>query len=164
MEEVDIRKANIEDGKIISTIIRESFKKQADLLRISEAEYPRYVAFETEEIAQSRVMKTEVMILFVKEIPTGTVGFYHKNDVGYIERLAVIPECRGNHYGELLLEYAETELFYRGCKQINISMVASFLRLKEYYENLGYRYNETVSFPAIPFEVAFLSKGKESLN
>ncbi|MEK5056999.1 GNAT family N-acetyltransferase [Paenibacillus shunpengii] len=161
MRRFEIIKANSEDGKIISALIKESFKRQAELLNISESEYPNYVAFETEEMARNRIVNTQVKILFVDAEPIGTIGSYKEDEVGYIERLAILPTFRGNDYGKRLLEKTETELFNNGCKVIRLSIVASFERLQQYYEQHGYRCNEKKSYPFLPFEVQFLSKNIE---
>lgn len=158
MKRVEIVKANFEDGKIISMLIQESFKRQAELLNISESDYPDYVAFETEEMARNRIINTQVKILFVDAEPIGTIGSYKKDEIGNIERLAILPRFRGNDYGKLLLEKTETELFNNGCKVINLSIVASFKRLQKYYEQNGYSCNDKKRFPSLPFEVLFLSK------
>jgi GNAT superfamily N-acetyltransferase len=158
MRTLEIRKAGMEDGATVARLIRASFQQQAELLHISETAYPNYVAFETEEKAQSRVVHTEVKLLFVDAVPIGTIGSHHKDEVGHIERLAVLPGHRGNDYGRILLEHAEAELSAAGCKVIHISIVADFHRLKEYYEALGYRQQRRAAFAALPFEVLFLSK------
>nr|WP_246590724.1 GNAT family N-acetyltransferase [Paenibacillus sophorae] len=76
----------------------------------------------------------------------------------------MLPNYRGNEYGKLLLKYIEAELFSIGCKVINISIVASFQRLKEYYEELGYRYKDKVKYPTLSFEVLYMSKFEEEFN
>lgn len=158
---VEIKKASIDDSLIVSALIRNSFKRQAELLKITETDFPNYVAFESEHTAKQRILKTEVKILFAELIPIGTIGFYRKEKVGFIERLAVLPGYRGNHYGKLLLTIAEDELFASGCEEINISIVSSFKRLKEYYEDLGYRYKDKRNYPFLPFEVLYLRKLKK---
>ncbi|QWU16046.1 hypothetical protein SAMN04487895_102290 [Paenibacillus sophorae] len=78
MEKIEIINAKIEDGKTISKIIRESFKRQSEILNISESEYPHYVAFETEDRAKLRIINTEVKILIVDSVPIGTIGSSEK--------------------------------------------------------------------------------------
>lgn len=143
---------------MVSGIIRVSFRKQAELLGLTEAEHPRYVAFETEAMAEARIHKTDVKLLYSEEAPTGTVGFSSLGEVGSIERLAVLPGCRGHGYGQIMLEHAEKELFLRGCRTIHLAIVARFERLQRYYEDLGYHYFETKTFPSLPFEVMYVVK------
>ncbi|GAK40762.1 GNAT family N-acetyltransferase [Paenibacillus urinalis] len=164
MGRLEIVKAKFEDGKIISLLIQESFKRQAELLNISESDYPDYVAFETEEMARNRIANTHVKILFIDTEPMGTIGSYMVDEVGYIERLAILPRFRGNDYGKRLLEKTETELFNSGCKVINLSIVASFDRLQKYYEQNGYQCNEKKRYPFLPFDVQYLSKNIKQPN
>jgi len=114
MEHINFKLADMKDSELVSKLIRESFKKQADILAIRKEEYPNYVAFETAEGVQKRMAQGDVIIIaYLKEEPIGTVSFstdlnqVHK---GYIKRLAVIPEFRGYGYGNLLMGYAEMKL------------------------------------------------------
>lgn len=164
MNKPNIKKANINDAIIVSKIITESFKRQTELLRISEIEYPNYVAFETKEMAISRITVTDVKILFVNDEPIGTIGSRLDGEIGIIERLAIHPSYRGNDYGGLLLEYTENQLFNNKCKEINISLVTSYQNLRKFYNEHGYLHKNSTTLPNIPFEVHLLSKIKEELN
>ncbi|BCG58823.1 hypothetical protein [Paenibacillus sp. URB8-2] len=76
MTRITINKASIEDAKNISEIIRISFKKQAELINISEAEYPNYVAFETEENTKSRINNTEFTLRSADADPRSVRGIF----------------------------------------------------------------------------------------
>lgn len=164
MGTLHIKKADVRDAQILSTLIRKSFKQQADELQISGTDYPGYVAFESTEMAQERLQRTEVYLLLEHGTPIGTIGFSQQGQTGFIERLAVIPEHRGHQYGQVLLRYAEAELYGMGCTKIHLTIVAGFLRLRAYYENLGYSHYLTKPVPSLPFEVAYLSKRISGIN
>lgn len=162
MSSILIRRAVSEDSSVISAIIRRSFKQQAELLHMTESRYPGYVAFENDNQAALRIANTEVSMLLADALPVGTIGFYSKGSEmmteGFIERLAVLPQYRGRGYGRILMRHAEKNLFGRGCSSIQISIVASFERLRLYYEQVGYRFTHQATYPALPFEVLYLSK------
>jgi hypothetical protein len=50
-----IRTATETDAAAVAAIVVQSFRKQAELLRISQVEYPHYVAFETEANVRRRI-------------------------------------------------------------------------------------------------------------
>lgn len=164
MGNIYMKKADVQDAEIISNLIRESFKQQADALLLTETDYPGYVAFESRAQAQERLQRTEVYLLLEHGTPIGTIGFFQQDQTGHIERLAIIPERRGHQYGKALLKFAEAELHGTGCTQINLSIVARFPRLRNYYENLGYSHYLTKPVPSLPFEVAYLSKRISGIN
>lgn len=164
MGTIQMKKADVRDAQIISNLIRESFKQQAEILQISATDYPGYVAFESAAMAKERLQRTEVYLLLEHGTPIGTIGFSQQGQTGYIERLAVIPEHRGHKYGQVLLRFAEAELYGTGCTKINLTIVARFLRLRAYYENLGYSHYQTKLVPSLPFEVAYLSKVIRGIN
>ncbi len=157
---LNLREAQVEDAEIISKIIRESFKTQSEILKISEDDYPNYVAFETVESVANRMDRSDtIVIAYLNDKPVGTVSF--RNDPeeeqrGHIIRLAILPRFRGHSYGEHLMAYAETKLRERGVKFIELCIVAQFKRLREYYENLGYTPRETRSHAGFPFEILYM--------
>lgn len=156
-----IAKAVPQDSFLVSSLIQRSFKEQAVMLDISEEQFPRYVAFEQESAARSRIIETQVNLLYLGEKAIGTVGLHATGTQASIERLAILPEYRGNKYGEHLITEAEKSLSALGCSSVVLSIVAAFTGLRTFYERLGYRCTHVQTFAALPFEVQFLSK---SLN
>ncbi|MNI38183.1 putative acetyltransferase [compost metagenome] len=147
------------DAPLVAALIRDSFKVQAQQLNLTEVEYPNYVAFETERAARQRIQKSRVDLLWHGRTPLGTIGYAADSIQGNIERLAVLPAHRGQALGKLLLTHAELELFVTGqCQMISLSIVASFGRLRHYYESLGYRSLETRRYPSLPFAVLHMQK------
>lgn len=155
---MEISRANIEDSKTVSNIIRTSFKRQAELLQVTETDCPEYVAFESEIDAKSRIQSSNVKIMFVNGLAIGTIGTRNKGEVGVIERLAVLPDYRGKSYGEILLHTAEKELYSAGCRTIHLSIVADFSTLRAYYERNGYKPNGTERYDFLPFDVLQMTK------
>jgi GNAT superfamily N-acetyltransferase len=157
-----IVKIDKEESDIVADIIRKSFSKQAYIMGINHKDYPNYVAFETSESINSKIENGEVVLLaWLDDIPIGTVRYIidKENPLrGYINRLAVIPEYRGNAHGKILMDYAEEKLLQSGVEEIEISIVKKFEKLEKYYEDLGYKYVRDQSFPSLPFEVRFMVK------
>jgi GNAT superfamily N-acetyltransferase len=153
-----IRKAGIEESRTVSQIIQISFQKQAEILNIRESECPQYVAFEKEMDTKSRIQATDVKLMLMSEIPIGTIGLQINGEEGIVERLAILPDYRGKSYGEILLRHGENELKSKGCKSMHLSIVASFEKLRRYYEKLGYQSKDTVRYDFLPFEVLNMNK------
>ncbi|MEG6513949.1 GNAT family N-acetyltransferase [Desulforamulus ruminis] len=153
--------AKSSDSERICQIIRVSFQKQAEELGITPEKYPNFVAFETAERVQSRMNQGDkAIMLFLKDKPIGTISYSVDKESwkGTIKRLAVIPEYRGNGYGQLLTNYAEGALKEHPVTCIELSIVAQFKGLKEYYQSLGYAVRESKRFATLPFEVLFMEK------
>ncbi|GBF35079.1 GCN5-related N-acetyltransferase [Desulfocucumis palustris] len=157
-----LEQAGADFSEIISELIMESFSQQAKILGITEKEYPNFVAFETPGKVSRRIKRGERVVLgYLLEKPVGTVSYKMDDNApakGYIKRLAVLPEFRGKGYGALLLDYAERRLLECGANRVEISIVAQFRRLMEYYRSLGYRPVEVKVFNTLPFEVLYLEK------
>lgn len=159
---INVKPVNEEYIEVVAKIIRESFKEQAGILNISEKEYPNYVAFETAGGVKNTIKNgAKLVVAFISGRAAGTIRYSvdkKQADKGYIGRLALLPEYRGNAYGEELMEYAEAQLRDLGVKDIEISIVAEFEKLKRFYEKQGYAPREKKTFPTLPFEVLFMEK------
>jgi ribosomal protein S18 acetylase RimI-like enzyme len=106
-------------------------------------------------------MNERVVLAYLEDKPIGTIRFsidLKDSQIGHINRLAVLPSCRGKEYGEQLMNFAEVNLIELGVKLIKIDIVAEFKKLQEYYERLGYSEVIKEGFQTLPFEVLFLRK------
>ncbi len=65
---------------------------------------------------------------------------------GWINYLAVDPDFRRMGYGRELLVHAEDLLFRRGCPKINLQIRSSNSDTRLFYEALGYRVEDRLSF------------------
>ena len=63
--------------------------------------------------------------------------FYDPDHNSYmVGRIAVIKECRGMHYGDKILSFAEQRIKKDGGKNVSLS---AQLRVSGFYEKLGYK-------------------------
>jgi Acetyltransferases len=162
MYKIEIKPAEIQQAYTVAEIIQNSFEKQAEVLHISKEKNPNYVAFETPDKVINCIKSGEkVVLLCLDGKPIGTVRYNidsKESDKGHISRLAVSPEFRGHGYGQMLTNYAESQLKDLNVKIFELSIVAEFDRLKKYYEGLGYVPKEEKVFSTLPFNVLFMRK------
>ena len=64
---------------------------------------------------------------------------------GWINYLAVVPDCRKNGFGRLLMEQAESRLRAVGCPKINLQVRSSNADVIAFYRNIGYSTDDVVS-------------------
>ncbi len=57
---------------------------------------------------------------------------------GWINYLAVDPDCRNNGYGRLIMEEVEQRIRTKGCSKINLQVRATNKAVIEFYQSLGY--------------------------
>ena len=149
------------DANTVAGIIRLSFRRQAEILDIQEAKYPNYVAFETEDSVRKRIARGDKVVLgrcAVESIATVSYSLSENGEKGEVKRLAVVPNHRARGYGAILMRYAEDKLVDLGAIELEVSIVASFDRLRKYYESLEYQPTGVKTFPSLPFKVLFLRK------
>jgi GNAT superfamily N-acetyltransferase len=159
---LDIKVAAQSDTETVASIIRQSFTRQAQLLELTPASCPTYVAFESASGVQRRIESgAHVVLAFLGEAPIGTVSCVLRadSDHGEIMRLAVLPQHRGHGYGKRLMAYAEQYLRTNGAAVLELSIVAQFERLLTYYEGLGYSTSDQKGrVSGLPFDLLFLVK------
>lgn len=150
------------DSALVASLVRRSFRKQAEELGIQRSAYPNYVAFETAANVRRRIAQgARVTIALLGDRPIGTVTsrtLRGTTDRGEILRLGVLNTYRGNEFGRVLMSHAEGQLRSAGMLSVQLSIVARFWRLRAYYESLGYSATASRGFDTLPFEVLFLEK------
>jgi ribosomal protein S18 acetylase RimI-like enzyme len=154
--------ATEQDAGPLAALIRCCFGAQVAELAISEDEYPNYVGFETPDRVIHRMRGGDATTLaFVDEELVGTVSWRLRREDsrrGELLRLAILPELRGNGYGDDLVRYAENRLLELGAETIELSMVSRFTRLRAFYERLGYSVTGTGAVATLPFDVTWLER------
>ena len=74
----------------------------------------------------------------------------------YMERLAVLPQHRGQGYGTRLVRHAIGQARKLNASTVGIGIIAADAGLKDFYKSFGFEEGETKSFPHLPFAVVFL--------
>ena len=74
----------------------------------------------------------------------GTVVAGYDGHRGWIYSIAVAPETRRQDVGSALMKHAERELDNRGCRKVNLQLLASNAGTAEFYRTLGYAVEERV--------------------
>ena len=161
-----IEQAKADQVELVAEIIRRAFARQAQALGMDRDHFPNYVAFETGESLRRRMAGGQVVLLAYRtteigEDPVGTIS-YRQDPAelarGEIQRLAVLPEHRKKGYGAQLLAEAERQMAERGVREVTLSLVASLLRLQNYYEEMGYQPLEMRQLSSLPFDVLIMGK------
>lgn len=75
----------------------------------------------------------------------GSVMAGYEGHRGWINYLAVAPECRRSGFGRRLMEEAERRLLDLGCPKINLQVRSSNRAVIEFYQRIGYVVDDVVS-------------------
>lgn len=159
---VEIGEAGAAQAALIARIIQESFRGQAETQGITEAAYPRYVAFTDEAHVLKALEKGQkAVLLYCGGKPAG--GIWHMPDrddptLGHVSKLTVLPGFRGLGYGEMLFAHAEGQLRALGARRARLTCNARLTGLHAYYERLGYRKVKQEAWDTLPFEVLTMEK------
>jgi ribosomal protein S18 acetylase RimI-like enzyme len=78
-----------------------------------------------------------------KIIATCMVGY--EGHRGWINYLAVAPECQRRGHARRMMDEAERLLRQAGCPKINLQVRASNKGVIEFYRNIGFKIDEVVS-------------------
>ena len=159
---VEIREVGAAEAGIITQIIQEAFRGQAEAQGITREEYPRYVAF-TDEASVLKALENgqHTALLFHGAEPVGSIWHTLDRDnphLGHVSKLAVLPAYRGRGYGEMLFAYAEERLRALGATRTRLTCNARLAGLHAYYERLGYRRVKQEAWSFLPFEVLTMDK------
>jgi len=80
------------------------------------------------------------------------------SDLFYIEKVAVIPECRHLGIGKRLMDFATNRIIELGGKRIFVGLINSNIVLKNWYDKQGFVEYSLKTFEHLPFEVSLMEK------
>ena len=155
-----IKKATPNDRDVLVKIIRDSFLDVARRFSLTKDNCPKHPSNCTSSWIESDIARgVQYAILYVDEKAIGCVAIEKPSaDVCYLERLAVLPEMRGKHFGIRLVQYATEWAAAKGVDRISIGVINEQTELKEWYRHLGFVETQTKSFPHLPFTVCLMEK------
>lgn len=142
-----------------SKVIREAFQTVADEFGFTIENNPTNGAFIKAAKLLEEYDKGIRMFGFFQE--GRQIGFValEKKDGGlyYLEKLAVIPQCRHLGFGKILIDYAADFVKQAGGKEISIAIINENDRLKNWYEAYGFVQTGLKRFDHLSFTVCFMA-------
>lgn len=107
-----------------------------DAKRIRIAVFAEEQGFETEFDNTDNIAKH--VVGYENDKPVAVCRYFYDDEhKSYmIGRIAVVKECRGMHYGDSILSFAEQKIKEEGGKAVSLS---AQLRASGFYEKQGYR-------------------------
>jgi ribosomal protein S18 acetylase RimI-like enzyme len=76
--------------------------------------------------------------------------------LAYLERLAVLPEQRGQGFGAELVRHALGQARSAGAAAVSAGVIADDKELVSWYQRLGFAPAGARRFPHLPFTVSYL--------
>ena len=162
-----IKEATLNDCEVIVKIIRDSFRDVARRFSLTKENCPKHPSNCASSWIETDISRgVKYYILYADKKPIGCVGIESPSaDVCYLERLSVLPEMRGKHFGIRLVQHVLERAASRGAAKVSIGIIAEQTELKEWYKKLGFVQTQTKSFPHLPFKVGLMEyEIKKSAN
>jgi ribosomal protein S18 acetylase RimI-like enzyme len=98
------------------------------------------------DIERKRMVNPELFLVGVLgERIVATVMVGYEGHRGWINYLAVAPECQRSGFGRRIMEAAEALLRERGCPKINLQVRTSNQAVIAFYESLGFSVDAVIS-------------------
>ncbi len=153
-----IREATIEDLEALASIISRSFLDVAKRFSLTQDNCPKHPSNCTTSWIESDMARgVQYFILSQNENPIGCVGLERPSiDVCYLERLSVLPERRGKHFGIRLVQHALNHAASKGARRISVGIIAEQTELKQWYKTFGFTEVGIKRFAHLPFKVCFM--------
>jgi GNAT superfamily N-acetyltransferase len=163
-----IRMATHDDAGLLAALIREAFRDVAERFKLTPENCPTHPSHCTADWITSALKKGILyFILEADREPCGCVALERANsDVCYLERLGVLPRCRGKGFGKALVETALEKAQALGAKNMEIGIISEQKELENWYNKLGFSNKGRRPFKHLPFEVTFMTRNffRDSLS
>jgi N-acetylglutamate synthase-like GNAT family acetyltransferase len=155
-----IKEATKDDCELLGKIIRDSFLDVAQRFSLTKDNCPKHPSNCTSSWIESDMLRgVQYFILYMDDHPIGCVGIEQPDaDVCYLERLSVIPEMRGKHFGTRLVQHALKCAASKRAGKVSIGIIDEQTELKRWYKKLGFVERQTKSFAHLPFTVCLMER------
>lgn len=139
-------------------IIRKSFATVAKEFNFTKENCPSHTSFMPVEKLEEQFRNEYQMFLY--SYHSDFAGFFSvhtdKNHALELNTLAVLPAYRHNGIGTEMIEFSKAYAYEHNCIKIKISIVEENLRLRKWYETLGFVHTGTKIIPNLPFTVGYM--------
>lgn len=158
-----IRPANAHDTQTVVNLLRRACVTVAQRFGLTQENCPKSPAFYTEDRVEADLERgVQYYLLEDDGEVCGCVALEKATpEVGYLERLAVLPEHRSKGYGSALVRHVLAQAQSVGLNRVGIGIISDDTRLKEWYRHFGFVETGTKEFDHLPFVVAFMEKELE---
>ena len=157
-----IRRMSLEEIPECVNVIRGAFKTVADELGFTEENAPRFTAFATDTNRLGYQFCIEKKPMFVYLHQGSIVGYYSlallENGNVELNNLSVLPEFRHLGIGEKLVKDAFEKVKAFGKDKIEIGIVEENVKLRKWYEKLGFIHTGTKKYDFFPFTCGYMEK------
>jgi len=139
-------------------VIRDSFRTVADEFGLTKESAPTNAAFiELDSLEALHQKGTRFFGGFFDDRLVGFVAIRKaKDDLYYMEKLAVLPGFRHRGYGRKLVEHAIKAVKEVGGARISIGIINENTVLKEWYKGIGFVETGIRQYPHLPFKVCYM--------
>ncbi len=154
----EIINAYLKDAEVLTRLIKVSYKTVAEQFQLTNENCPKHPSnCSIEWIEKDLERGVRYFILESDGKPAGCVALEHAEpEMCYLERLSVIPQCRKNGFGHLLVDHIKKEAGKINVIHIGIGIIAEQTDLRVWYEKQGFIYGETKQFDHLPFRVGLM--------
>ncbi|MBE6814716.1 MAG: GNAT family N-acetyltransferase [Clostridia bacterium] len=151
---------NYEQLNICCEIIQKSFLTVAEEFGITKNNCPSYTGFITIDKLRKQFDEDKLMFLYYDgNIPVGYFSLSECSDGEWeLNNLAVLPELRHLGIGKSLVDFATEKIKENNGNKIYLGIVEENVRLKKWYEKLGFVHIGVKKFENLPFTVGFMKK------
>ena len=155
---VHITAATIKEVSILSDLIRNSYRDVARRFGLALENCPKHPSNCTDDWIRNDFDRgVSYYLLEHNGLPAGCAALERSNpDLGYLERLAVVPADRRKGFGRILVDHVLSRAKDSGLKKISIGIIAAQTDLKRWYQKIGFIEGDTKEFKHLPFLVTFM--------
>jgi diamine N-acetyltransferase len=157
----EIRPLNSVCYKAVAEILRKANATVASELKLTRENSPTNPAFITDNALREQMNDVRTFYgLYLQESLSGVIALERSKEKGvfFIERLAVLPEYRHKGYGQKLMKHCFNQAGGAGAKYVSVAIINENIKLKKWYESMGFKETGQKKLPHLVFTVCFLQK------
>ena len=156
---VVIKNADLEDVTILCGLVRKSYRSVAQRFGLTPENCPKHPSNCTDDWIRNDLDRGVSFYLMEHNgLPAGCAALeIPEPELGYLERLAVLPSSRHRGLGRRLVDHVFLQAQNAGVHNISIGIIAAQTDLKNWYQKIGFVEGDTREFTHLPFSVTFMT-------
>lgn len=157
-QQIQIKKAGLGEVPLLAGLIRDAYRDVAQRFNLTPENCPRHPSNCTPTwIRKDFARGVSYFILEHNGTPAGCAALEKPTtELGYLERLAVLPDYRRRGIGRRLVDHVFEQATDAGLKKISIGIIAEQTDLLMWYRKIGFLEADTKEFAHLPFLVTFM--------
>ena len=154
-----IRAVKKEELSVCLSVLQESYEASAVYFGMTEENCPyRGRTRLPFSVLEQEFESSQMYVYVCDEKIVGFLSLQQEGEILHLNDIALLPGEQGKGFGTKLMEFAHEQAKTAGCMSIRLGMVHDNLRLRNWYESIGFETVKLKKYEKVTYTVGTMEK------